>query len=130
MWRTKSLTATESVMSWVSVPLQRSAIVHLVPRTVAAAYLPLVLNLPFALAWRSCRVLLAAALAVTSPALPLHLAKDGAPLNAFSTRLRVASPLCAWATLKIAPPNVPLCVLTLPFALRPFLPLAAASAAG
>ena len=27
MWRTKSVTATESVMSWVSVPSQRSAIV-------------------------------------------------------------------------------------------------------
>ena len=41
---------------------------------------------------------------------------------------RVASPLCAWVILKIAPPNVPVCVLTLPF--LPFLALAAASAAG
>jgi hypothetical protein len=36
LWRTKSLTATESVTSWVSVPSQRSATVQIVPRTVAA----------------------------------------------------------------------------------------------
>ena len=59
---------TVAVMSWVTVPSQRSAIVHLVPRTVAAAYLPLVLNLPLALAWSSWRTLLEAAAAVASPA--------------------------------------------------------------
>ena len=47
---TKSVTLTESVMSCVRVPSQRSATVHFVPRTVAALYLPLVLNLPLALA--------------------------------------------------------------------------------
>ena len=58
MWRTKSLTVTLSLIAWVSVPSQRSAIVQIVPRTVAAAYLPLVRNLPWALECRSCRVLL------------------------------------------------------------------------
>ena len=56
MWWTKSVTLTESVMSWVSVPSQRSATVHLVPSTVAALYLPLVLNLPLALACSSWSV--------------------------------------------------------------------------
>src|SRR5690242_2568325 len=37
LWRTKSLTATEPVLSWTCVPLHLSAVVHLVPRTVAAA---------------------------------------------------------------------------------------------
>ena len=75
LWRTKSVTATESVMSWVSVPSQRSAIVHLVPRTVAALYLPLVANLPLALACSSWRVLLESAAAVASAALCfLHVA--------------------------------------------------------
>ena len=73
--RTKSLTATECVMSWVRVPSQRSAMVHLVPRTVAALYLPLVANLPLALACSSWRVLLDSAAAVASPALAfLHVA--------------------------------------------------------
>ena len=49
LWRTKSLTVTLSLIAWVSVPSQRSAIVQIVPRTVAAAYLPLVRNLPWAL---------------------------------------------------------------------------------
>ena len=70
LWWTKSATATESVMSWVRVPLHWSAIVHLVPRTVAAAYLPRVANLPFALAWSSCRVLDETAATVASAALP------------------------------------------------------------
>ena len=52
----------------------------------------------------------------------------GAPLNAPSTSASVASPLpaplVAWVILKIAPPNVPDCVLTFFF-----LPLAAASRA-
>ena len=51
---------------------------------------------------------------VASAALPLPLAlqvaKDGAPVNAFSTSVSVARPLDAWLILKIAPPNVPLCV--------------------
>ena len=71
MWWTKSVTLTESVMSWVSVPSQRSATVHLVPSTVAALYLPFVLNLPFALALSSWRVFDEALAAVASPALCL-----------------------------------------------------------
>src|ERR1700733_9945004 len=129
LWWTKSVTDTESVMSWVRVPLHLSAIVHLVPRTVAALYLPVVRNLPWALAWRSWRVLLESAAIVASPAfLALQVAYVGAPLNALSTRARLTSPLfaprVAWVSLKIAPPKLPVCVLIF------FFPLAAASCAG
>ena len=71
LWWTKSVTLTESVMSWMSVPSQRSAIVQFVPRTVAALYLPLVRNLPWALAWSSWSVLTEAAVAEGSAALCL-----------------------------------------------------------
>src|SRR5579884_558358 len=101
-------------MTWTCVPVQRSAVVQLVPRTVAAAYLPRVLNLPLALLLSSCSVLLRAAVAVTSAALPLHLANDGPPFTAPSTSVSVVRPLCAWLILKIAPLNRPFWVLTLP----------------
>ena len=71
LWWTKSVTLTESVMSWTSVPLQRSAVVHLVPRTVAAPYRPLVVNFPCALACSSWSVRLEALATVASAAVCL-----------------------------------------------------------
>ena len=56
-------------MSWVSVPSQRSAIVHLVPRTVAALYLPLVRELALGAGVQELEGLARRAAAVTSPAL-------------------------------------------------------------
>src|SRR6185312_7785082 len=107
LWRTRSLTVTVSLMAWTRVPSQRSAVVQIVPRTVAAAYLPLVRNLPWALPRSSCRVFLDSAAVTTLPFLALQLAKLGAPLKALDTSATVVRPDRVWVTLKTAPPNFP-----------------------
>ena len=46
LWRTLSRTSTAPWLTFVSVPAHVSSTSHFVPRTVAAAYLPSVRNLP------------------------------------------------------------------------------------
>src|ERR1700750_1571438 len=115
LWRGKSLNGTGSLIGGGRGPPQRAAIGQTGPRTVAAAYLPLVRNLPCALECRSCRVLLETAAPTALPFLALQLAQLGAPLNALDTSEIVARPERVWVTLNTAPPNLPVWVLTLDF---------------
>ena len=96
LWWTKSVTATESVMSWVSVPSQRSAIVHWCRVRSPRCSGPLVRNLPWALACSSCSELArGGGRGCVAGLVRLQSAYEGAPLNAPSTSVSVVRPLSA-----------------------------------
>ena len=104
----RSRTLTVPRLTVVSVPSQRSSVSQIVPRTVAALYLPFVRNLPLplphSLPSTACGpfffLLTAAALA---PRADAHCDRDASPLSTMSVvRAAARLPLgTLWRTLNV-----------------------------